>query len=80
MVQGYGREKRKTMSTRVVWLDEFCVACGSQINSWDKRCDKALAYKNPTCENCIAKEYGVDKDELRDKMEDFFGMRPCVGI
>lgn len=28
----------------------------------------------------LAKEYDIDTDNLRDRMEDFFGMRPCQGI
>ncbi|MGN0657180.1 MAG: hypothetical protein ACI4KR_10340 [Ruminiclostridium sp.] len=68
------------MSEKVRWLNENCVVCGRRINSWDKRCDKALAYRNPTCESCIAKEYGMESDELRQHLEEFFGMRPCVGI
>jgi len=58
----------------------FCNVCGSPLNSWDKRCSKALAYKYPNCEKCIAKEYDIDVDVFRDHMEEFFGMRPCVGI
>ena len=62
------------------WLDENCVVCGNRINSWDKRLDNALKYKNPTCESCIAKEYDRSVESLRDYFETYFGMRPCVGI
>lgn len=62
------------------WLDEYCHACGHQINTWDKRCSKALAYINPNCESCIAKEYDKTVDELRGFFEGWFGMRPCLGI
>lgn len=65
---------------RVKYFDEYCFSCGCQINSWDKKLNKALAYKNPTCESCIAKEYDIEVGALRDKMEDFFGLRPCMGI
>ena len=41
---------------------------------------KTLAYKNPVCEDCIAKEYGMERERLRARMEDFFGLRPCQGI
>ena len=41
---------------------------------------KTLAYRLPCCERCIAKEYGKTVDELRDVMENFYGMRPCQGI
>lgn len=61
-------------------LDEYCNICGKQLNSWDARLSKTLAYKNPVCEKCIAKEYDMEVDALRERMEDFFGMRPCVGI
>lgn len=47
---------------------------------WDARLSKTLAYKIPVCEKCIAKEYDMDVNALRDRMEDFFGMRPCQGI
>lgn len=66
--------------SQLKWLDEKCCVCGAQINSWDKRCNKALAYKHPTCEKCIAKEYDMEVDALRTRLENFFGMRPCVGI
>ena len=61
-------------------LDEYCHKCGQQVNSWDARCSKALAYKNKHCEKCIADEYDMNKEELRAKLEDFFCIRPCVGI
>lgn len=62
------------------WLDEYCHVCGEQLNSWDSRCSKALKYKNLTCEKCIAKEYDMEVDTLRGRLEHFFGMRPCIGI
>jgi hypothetical protein len=65
---------------KVKWLDEYCAVCGRQINSWDKRCDKALCYKKPTCESCIAKEYDLDTEDLRQELQEVFGMRPCMGI
>jgi len=58
----------------------YCNICGSELTSWDLRCSKTLAYKKPVCENCIAKEYDLTTDELRTKLEDFFGMRPCMGV
>ena len=57
-----------------------CNCCGNELNSWDKRLSRTLAYKYPVCESCIAKEYDMERVELRKRMEDFFGMRPCVGI
>lgn len=68
------------MREKIKWLDEYCNECGNQINSWDKRCNKALAYQKPTCENCMAKEYGTTVDEFRQITEHYFGMRPCLGI
>ena len=65
---------------KVRWLDKSCNKCGEQLNSWDVRLSKTLAYKNPVCEKCIAEEYDMDVEALRDKMENFFGMRPCVGL
>lgn len=65
---------------RLRWLDESCHVCGRQLNSWDARCTKALGYRHKTCEMCIAKEYGRTKEEFRETLEDFFGMRPCQGI
>jgi len=61
-------------------IEESCNICGQQLNSWDARLSKTLAYKIPVCEECIAKEYDVETDALRSRMEDFFGMRPCAGI
>ena len=65
---------------KVRWLDTNCNICHEQLNSWDDRLSKTLAYKIPVCEKCIAKEYDMDVEALRERMEDFFGMRPCQGI
>lgn len=65
---------------RVKWLDENCHVCGEQINSWDKRCSKALAYKHTVCEKCIAKEYDLEVATLRSRLEHHFGLRPCLGL
>ena len=65
---------------KIRWLDEDCNICGQQLNSWDARLSKTLAYKRKVCEKCIAKEYDMDVGALRGRMEDFFGMRPCQGI
>lgn len=46
-------------------IDEYCNSCGEQLNTWDARISKALAYKYPVCEKCIAKEYDREVDELR---------------
>lgn len=74
------QKRKKSMYERVKWLDKYCNICGEQLNSWDARLSKTLAYKIPVCEKCIAKEYDMDVNALRDRMEDFFGMRPCQGI
>ena len=60
--------------------DISCPACGGKVNSWDKRCSRALAYKEIFCEKCIAKEYGINVEELRDTMKNHFGLIPCPGI
>ena len=65
---------------KVKWLDKYCNICGEQLNSWDARLSKTLAYKIPVCEKCIAKEYDMEVESLRDRMENYFGMRPCQGI
>jgi len=66
--------------SKVKLLDEQCNICDSQLNSWDARLSKTLAYKHAVCEKCIAKEYDMDVDKLRSRMEDFFGIRPCQGL
>lgn len=63
---------------KVRWLEETCNNCGCQINSWDKRISKTLAYRYPNCERCIAEEYDMNVEDLRERMERFFGMRPCM--
>ena len=68
------------MSEKVKWLDQNCNICGKQLNSWDAKCSKTLAYQNSTCEHCIAKEYDIEVESLRSRLEDFFGMRPCQGV
>ena len=65
---------------KVKWLDKYCNQCGQQLNSWDARLSKTLAYKIPVCEKCIAKEYDMEVEALRKRMEDFFDMRPCQGL
>lgn len=67
--------------SKLVWLDEIhCHACGEPVNAWDKRCSRALGYKNIVCESCIAEEYGISVGELRDTMQTHFGLVPCPGI
>ena len=65
---------------KLKWLDETCNSCNKQINSWDKRISKVLSYKYPCCEACIAKEYDMDIDALRNRIEHYLGIRPCLGL
>ena len=63
------------------WYDDIsCPVCGGEVNSWDKRCSRALGYKAIGCEECIAKEYGLSVEELRGTMKNHFGLIPCPGI
>lgn len=55
-------------------------SCGREVNSWDKRCSRALGYHQIVCESCIAKEYQIEVEELRDTMKNHFGLIPCPGI
>lgn len=64
---------------KVKWLNEYCYKCNKQMNSWDMRLTKTFNVKN-ICEKCFCKIYDMDIEVFRDKMEDFFGMRPCQGI
>ena len=79
MSQKSGKEGERRMA-KLKWLDECCNKCGNQLNSWDARLSKALAYRFSCCESCIAVKYDMTADELRDRMEDYFGIRPCLGI
>jgi predicted amidophosphoribosyltransferase len=58
----------------------YCHSCEQKLSSWDLRCSKALAYQNPVCESCIAKEYEKPIEDLRETLESYFGMRPCQGL
>ena len=59
---------------------QYCNICESELTSWDLRCSKALAYKIPLCEKCIANDYDKEVAELRDTLEEYFGVRPCLGL
>lgn len=66
---------------RVHWLPDIeCNVCAGEVNSWDKRCSRALGYKSIVCESCIAKEYDVTVQELRNTLNEHFGLIPCPGI
>lgn len=75
-----GRKEGEKPLKKVKWLDQDCNKCGRQLNSWDARLSKTLAYKYPCCESCIAAEYDMSAERLRDRMENYFGMRPCQGL
>lgn len=65
---------------KLKWLEKYCEYCGEQLNSWDERVGKALMFTYPICEACIADEYGMTKEYLRDTMSRRFGMHPCEGL
>lgn len=65
---------------KVRWTDKQCNKCSERLNSWDIRVSKTLCYKMPLCEKCIAQEYDMDVDALRFRMEQYFDMRPCLGV
>lgn len=68
-------------SAKLHWYPDLaCPACDGEVNSWDKRCSRALGYKHIVCEACIASEYQIDVEELRDTMKEHFGLIPCPGI
>lgn len=64
----------------VKWFDEYCEYCGEQVNSWDKRVANTLHFNFTICERCMAEEYGMTVDYLRDAMTRRFGMHPCEGL
>ncbi|MBQ7067141.1 MAG: hypothetical protein IJN92_10020 [Lachnospiraceae bacterium] len=68
------------MAQKIKWLDENCNLCQCRLNSWDARLSKILAYKIPVCEKCMAKEYGMEVEAFRNRMEDYLGIRPCLGL
>ena len=66
---------------KLYWLaDAQCNVCTDEVNSWDKRCSRALGYKSIVCESCIAKEYDVTVPKLRGTLQEHFGLIPCPGI
>ena len=81
-IQQHSQERKEggERLQKVRWLDQDCNKCGRQLNSWDARLSKTLAYKYPCCESCIAGEYDMSAERLRDRMENYFGMRPCQGL
>ena len=66
---------------KLTWYEELsCPLCGGEVNSWDKRCSRALGYKQIVCEGCIATEYETTIEELRDTMIQHWGLLPCPGL
>lgn len=61
-------------------VTEKCRLCSKKLNSWDKRLSRTFAYKFPLCEDCIADEYGMEREYFRTRMEEIYDMRPCVGL
>ncbi len=74
-------DRKYSNPARLFWYPDIsCPVCDGEVNSWDKRCSRALDYKVIVCEECIAKEYGLTVEELRDTMKNHFGLVPCPGI
>lgn len=64
---------------RIKCSNEYCLTCNGQMNSWDMRLTKTFKVKN-TCEKCFCEIYDMDREVFREKMEDFWGIRPCQGL
>jgi len=46
---------------KLAWYPDIVgPVCGGDVNSWDKRCSRALGYRQIVCEGCISEEYGYD--------------------
>lgn len=64
---------------KLAWYPDIaCPVCGGDVNSWDKRCSRALGYRQIVCEGCISEEYQVTVENLRYVMEttlDWFRVR-----
>lgn len=55
---------------KLAWYPDIaCPVCGGDVNSWDKRCSRALGYRQIVCEGCISEEYQVTVENLRYVME-----------
>lgn len=74
-------DRKYSNPASLFWYPDIsCPVCGGEVNSWDKRCSRALGYRHIVCETCISKEYGMEVAELRDTMKNHFGLIPCPGI
>lgn len=74
------RRTAEEVSANNCYPDIACPVCGGDVNSWDKRCSRALGYRQIVCEGCISEEYQVTVENLRYVMENHFGLVPCPGI
>ena len=74
-------ERSFSNPAKLYWYQDLsCPVCGGEVNSWDKRCSRALGYQQIVCEGCSAQEYQIEVKELRDTMKEHFGLIPCPGI
>ena len=74
-------ERSFSNPAKLYWYQDLsCPVCGGEVNSWDKRCSRALGYQQIVCESCIVQEYQIEVEELRDTMKEHFGLIPCPGI
>ena len=64
---------------KVRMLNRYCHICGSHMTSWDGKLTQAFHAKD-TCEQCFLQIYDMEKDAFRDRMENYMGLRPCIGI
>ena len=76
----FHRQERRRESCEQSYPDLACPVCGGDVNSWDKRCSRALGYRQIVCEGCISEEYQITVENLRYVMENHFGLVPCPGI
>lgn len=62
-------------------LDRNC-SCGTQLNSWDIRCSRAVGRLKESyhlCVPCLAAEYDMRIDYFEAQLLEYFGMLPCRG-
>jgi hypothetical protein len=63
---------------KLEYLGEYCPICGAELTTWDAKCSHKLQYIKMLCERCISDEYDITIESFRAKMEDAFGIKPCV--
>ena len=71
---------KRAEAPKFEWLGKTCPICGTEMNTWDKRCCIATATPVFICESCLAEKYGKDKEGFRELMEEYFDIRPCQGV